>query len=115
MDNEILFNILRIAVVVIGILITRFLIPWIKSKTEGTNIEIVLHLISDLVDAAEQAHYGEKGTGKEKKAEVMNLIKQYCEKRHIGLSEDQISALIESAVWALNYEKREKEELVAVS
>ena len=37
MDNEILFNILRIAVVVIGILITRFLIPWIKSKTEGTN------------------------------------------------------------------------------
>ena len=115
MDNEILFNILRIAVVVIGVLITRFLIPWIKSKTEGTNIQIVFSLISELVDAAEQAHYGEKGTGKEKKAEVMNLIKQYCDKHHIGLSEDQISALIESAVWSLNYDKREKQEVDTAS
>jgi len=115
MDNEILFNILRIAVVVIGVLITRFLIPWIKSKTEGTNLKIVFDLICELVDAAEQEHYGEKGAGKEKKAEVMQLIKQYCDKHHIGLTEDQISALIESAVWSLNYDKREKEVPVIAS
>lgn len=98
MTSQILYNILQVVVVVASALITRFLIPWINSKTQDTQVQTVIKLIEQLVLGAEQMN----ATGLVKKEEVFCLINDYCIKHKVNLSADQIDELIESAVYQFN-------------
>lgn len=99
--NDLLFNLLKIAVIAAIILIEAVVIPWIKSKTAGTNLAAIIMLIQEAVNGAEQSVKGE-GQGKIKKAQVMQLVEEYCAAHKIKLTEDQISELIEAAVYTMN-------------
>ena len=109
--NDLLFNLLKIAVIAAIILIEAVLVPWIKSKTAGTKLATVIALITEAVNGAEQSVKGQ-GQGTIKKAQVMQLVEEYCAAHKIKLTEDQISELIEAAVYTLN---TEKENGIAVS
>lgn len=109
--NDLLFNLLKIAVIAAIILIEAVVIPWIKSKTAGTNLAAIIMLIQEAVNGAEQSVKGQ-GQGTIKKAQVMQLVEEYCAAHKIKLTEDQISELIEAAVYTLN---AEKENGIAVS
>lgn len=99
--NDLLFNLLKIAVIAAIILIEAVVIPWIKSKTAGTNLAAIIMLIQEAVNGAEQSVKGQ-GQGTIKKAQVMQLVEEYCAAHKIKLTEDQISELIEAAVYTMN-------------
>lgn len=102
--NDLLFNLLKVAIIAAIVLIEAVLVPWIKSKTAGTNLAAIIMLIQEAVNGAEQSVKGE-GMGQIKKAQVTKLITEYCAAHKIKLSEDQISELIEAAVYTMNAEK----------
>lgn len=81
--------------VLIG-LITRFAVPYIKSKLTAENLSFVKTWVNSLVAAAEQTIQG-SGMGAAKKAWVISML----EKLEITVDE-KVDALIESAVLALN-------------
>ena len=80
--------------------ITVYLIPLLKSKLSQQELEKVKAYVNDAVRAAELLITGTK-QGQAKKEWVINYLKEHG----IKVDEEQISALIESAVYELNKDK----------
>jgi LL-H family phage holin len=80
-------------------LITTFLIPYIKSKTNSEEISKYLSFVKIAVQAAEQIYTG-SGRGAEKKEYVVN----YLESQGIKLDTETLNNMIESAVNELKVE-----------
>lgn len=86
----------------IGILvavITTFIIPWIKEKIDTERYEKAKNAVVIAVKAAEQI-YRETGLGKEKKAYVVNFLRE----KGFVFDEEYIDAMIEAAVLELQKE-----------
>ena len=81
----------------IGVIITAVVIPYIKSKTTTQQQAQINAWVKIAVAAAEQIYKG-SGRGEEKKEYVINWL----EERGFTLDEDELDALIESAVYELN-------------
>ena len=94
MDN---FNILQVVLAIVSIVVTGILIPLIKTKISKTDLEKALVITDIAVKAAEQI-YKETGQGVIKKKYVIDYIK----KSGLNLTDNEINALIESAVKELN-------------
>ena len=93
-------NITPIVEFVIALLctiITYAIIPYIKSKTTIAQQQEILECVTIAVTAAEQIYKG-TGRGKEKKAYVMQWLKD----RGFEVDEAKIDAMIESAVHQMN-------------
>lgn len=90
-------SILELALVAIGLVITRFLVPYLKEKYTAEKVKNVYDIIVKAVQAAEKI-YQEHGQGLLKKEYVVDYIK----KIGITLSEDDLNVLIESAVKTLD-------------
>lgn len=98
--NELLSNLL-VTVIVAGItILIRYGIPMIKQIVEGTKMEMVLQYAEEFVRAAEQTMT--KLTGADKKVWVTEMLKGILVAKHIALTDEQISAIIESAVFNMN-------------
>lgn len=96
--NDIILNILEIAIVITVALITRYLIPWIKSHIAINENEVLIDLVNMAVMYAEQTMTG----GKVKKDAVIELLKKELAERGINVTDEQINALIEASVYAMN-------------
>ena len=81
----------------IAVIITAVVIPYIKSKTTTQQQARINAWVKIAVAAAEQIYKG-SGRGEEKKEYVINWL----EERGFTLDEDEVDALIESAVYELN-------------
>lgn len=81
----------------IAVIITAVVIPYIKSKTTTQQQAQINAWVKIAVAAAEQIYKG-SGRGEEKKEYVINWL----EERGFTLDEDELDALIESAVYELN-------------
>lgn len=84
----------------IGILvaiITTFIIPWIKEKIDTERYEKAKSAVVIAVKAAEQI-YRETGLGKEKKAYVVDFLRD----KGFVFDEEYIDCMIEAAVLELN-------------
>lgn len=102
--NDILFVILK-AVLTVAIMVgIRYFVPWAKNAIDTSKLAIVAELIETAVKAAEQTITGTK-TGAEKKAIVVKFIKEQLTAKNISISDEQIDALIEAAVYAMNQAK----------
>ena len=97
-------DITQIALAVIGLLsivITTFLIPYIKSKTSNEQQQMLSVLVKTAVQAAEQIYTG-TGLGEQKKEWVVKFLKDK------GIAVDsapiwaEVEALIEAFVYAMN-------------
>lgn len=86
---------------VLAVLIVRYLIPWIRSQIENSQYSWICSIIFDAVQYAEQTVHGD---GAEKKALVNSLIRDALSKKNINISENQLNAIIESVVFAMNRE-----------
>lgn len=102
--NDITFEILKLAVTVIMILITRYVIPWLQMKLKNEVDEATWVQVMRLVRSIEQDSriYD---TGADKKEAVTRCLKSWAKKNKIELSDTQIENLIESAVFVMNNEK----------
>ncbi len=97
MDGIDLTPIVNAVITLITLIITAFLIPWIKSKTTESQRCSMLTWTRIAVAAAEQIFSGE-GRGEEKKQYVENFLKEHGFK----LDTDSVSSLIEAVVQELN-------------
>ncbi len=77
-------------------IVTGILIPYIKSKTNAQQQEIISQWVAIAVSAAEQIYNG-PGRGEEKKAYVL----QWLADRGMKLDGEAVDAAIEAAVYRL--------------
>ena len=110
MLNDLIFNICLALVVGICGVIAKELIPLIKeqyAKTikqmEATKWAWAVDIINEVVRAVEQTVIEKHGD--EKKAVAHQLIWKAFKEAGISMSEQQVDALIEAAVHAMNGEK----------
>ena len=99
--NELTFNILKIVVSVAAALVATYLVPYIKAKTAETKYERLLHVVATAVRAAEQTIKG-SDKGSLKKEEVMGFVTSWMAQHGIGITEEQLDQLVESAVYSMN-------------
>lgn len=81
----------------LGVIITVYLVPLIKSKASDAQLEKIRTVVNIAVQAAEQI-FAEGGSGASKKEWVIEYLKEH----NINVDEEQINALIEAAVYELN-------------
>ncbi len=81
------------------VLITTFVIPYIKTKINADDLAEAKKWTKIAVQTAEMI-YTESGMGQKKKNYVLNFLAAYG----ITYDEEQINALIESAVYELKLE-----------
>ena len=96
MENEILNYALYIIMSVAVVVVTRYLVPYLKSRLEKDGQEQLIQLIENLVQAAEQIFSGKK-MGEQKKEYVVSALAG----KGIEITEP-INAMIESAVYSLD-------------
>lgn len=94
-----LTGIINVVIALIGILITTFLIPYIKSKLSAEQQNKLSSTIKTLVSAAEQI-YG-AGTGEQKLRYVAVMLKQAGYNIDVDNITDSTRAMIEAAVLEL--------------
>lgn len=89
-------NIIEAIIALIGVCITSFLIPYLKSKTSTSQQIEINNWVKIAVTAAEQIYIG-SGRGSEKKKYVENWLIEH----KVKYDSSKIDAMIESAVYEL--------------
>ncbi len=101
--REITLEALKLLIMVTVLVLTRFVVPWLKAKTSNETMQAVLDWTMQAVLAAEQAHQAQ--TGAERKYIVTEFIKQIMIQKNISLSDEELNTLIEAAVMQMNANK----------
>ena len=101
--NDIIQNVIEIVIGVAVIIVVRYLIPYIKSKVKDTEYAAIYSIVEDAVKMAEQTMKA-KGAGAEKKATVLNVVKQIMAENSYQMSDEQLNNMIESIVYIMNKE-----------
>lgn len=104
MDKELISNLLNIIIGVASIIITRYLIPYIKSKLNNSKLENIMIWIEEAVYAAEQICTAENA-GDKKKLYVVNRILDISNKSGFNITEQEVILLLESVVKKMNDKK----------
>ena len=99
--REITFELLKLLIMVASMLITGYLIPWLKAKTNNEVMQAVIDWTFEAVHAAEQIHQA-PGDGQKRKAIVTDFLKKVLQQKNIALSDEEIDILIEAAVKEMN-------------
>ena len=101
--REITLEALKLLIMVTVLVLTRFVVPWLKAKTSNETMQAVLDWTVQAVLAAEQAHQAQ--TGAERKYIVTEFIKNILIQKNISLSDEELNTLIEAAVMQMNANK----------
>ena len=101
--REITLELLKLALMIATLVITRYVVPWIKAKTQSDTMSVLIDWVMQAVLAAEQCHQAQSGA--ERKAIVTRFIKQILEQKNLALSDEEIDVMIESAVKQMNAAK----------
>ena len=101
--REITLEALKLLIMITVLVLTRFVVPWLKAKTENETMQAVLDWTVQAVLAAEQAHQAQ--TGAERKYIVTEFIKSILIQKNISLSDEELNTLIEAAVMQMNANK----------
>ena len=99
--NDIVSKILELVIVVLVVFITRYAIPWLKSNTAINENTILIDLVNAAVMYAEQTLTG----GELKKSVVVEFLKKELANKGIDITDEQINALVEAAVFAMKQNK----------
>ena len=80
----------------LGVIVTYFLIPFLREKVEGQKMDQFLAYVEWAVRWAEQVYTDEQN--ERKKREVVLLVTDYLGKIHLDLNEEEVDAIIEGIV-----------------
>lgn len=103
-----LTQIILAVITLIFALISRYAIPYAKSKLDDRKMELLRIAVQTAVYAAEQLYNSDQG--KEKKEYVINLLKEYGYVVDPEKIEPTLNALIEAMVRELHIEQGEKDD-----
>lgn len=101
--REITLELLKLALMIATLVITRYVVPWIKAKTQNDTMSVLIDWVMQAVLAAEQCHQAQSGA--ERKAIVTSFIKELLAQKNIDLSDEEIDVMIEAAVKQMNAAK----------
>lgn len=101
--DEITFMILKIVISICAAFITVYAVPYLKTLKEDKRYASLIDMVEVAVKAAEQT-IKEPGQGKYKKGEVIAFVSEWMSDHGIKISEDELSQLIECAVYQLKEE-----------
>lgn len=102
MKEQILFDILYVAILVVMGIISRYLIPFIKEKLGAERFAQLENEIRILVYYAQQVHASK--TGEEKLYIVENEIKKWLSAKGFNFDNEQVRQVIESCVKTMKIE-----------
>lgn len=102
--NEIVFEIIKVIVMVAALIISRYLVPWIREKCGAEKMEIAEKWAKYAVLKAQQVLWEEKG--QDRKAYVTEFLKEILIAKNIALSDEQVDVLIEAAVKQMKIEEK---------
>lgn len=102
--NEVLFEVLKAAVVLAVVILVRYAAPYLKMRIETSKNAWIVQWAEIAVKSAEQTITGD-GAEKEKKAIVTKFLKDILIQKNISISDEQLDSLIEAAVFAMKQEK----------
>ena len=94
--NEIAYEIIKLAVMVSIMIITRYLVPWIKERIGNEKMEVVEKWVKYAVEATQQVHWAK--SGEDRKAIVTEFLREMLLAKNISISSEQLDILIEAAV-----------------
>lgn len=94
--SEIIFEVLKLAVMIAVLVVTRYIVPWIRTKIDNETLNLVAQWAVKAVRSTQQVMDSESGA--EKKAIVTAFLKDILTAKNIALSDGQLDALIEAAV-----------------
>lgn len=97
--NEILFEIMRLVVLLAVFIVTCYLVPWIRGKIGQDRLTEISKWVNAAVLMAQQVYSAK--TGAERKAIVIDILRNILTAKNISISDDQIDLLIEAAVKAM--------------
>ena len=101
--RDIIMELLKLTIMIVAMLITRYVIPWLKAKTENDTMSVLIDWAMQAVLAAEQVHQAQPGS--ERKAIVTKFIKELLAQKNLELSDEEIDVMIEAAVKQMNAAK----------
>ena len=100
MSRDILLEVLKLVVMLVSVLVTSYVIPWIKANTDSKKLQTVFDWVEQGVHAEEQM-YGAK-TGTQKKRCVTEFLQKIIKAKKINISDQELEMLIEAAVQVMN-------------
>lgn len=101
--NEILFEVIKVVVMVAALVITRYLVPWLREKIGADKLAVAEKWARYAVLKAQQVMWSENGS--ERKAYVTEFLKGLLIKKNIALSDEQLDVLVEAAVKQMKIEE----------
>ncbi|MCM1559622.1 MAG: phage holin [Butyrivibrio sp.] len=94
--NEIIFEVIKIIVMVAALVVARYLVPWLKEKIGIDKLAQVEKWARYAVEMAQQVHWSQPG--EDRKAIVTEFLREILIAKNISISEEQLDVLIEAAV-----------------
>lgn len=104
--SDIMLYLIKAVIVVSITIVMRYFIPWIREKIEASQYAWVAEWAATAVNAIQQTNWNK--TGPERKAKVVKLLKALLIKKNIAISDAELDAIIEAAVWAMKQTKKEE-------
>ena len=99
MSPELITELTKAIVSVVIILISAYVIPWLKNKVGEDKYATIVEYAEILVRSAEKIYTPEQWEQKKKYA--VGMVSKKCEELGINLSEGEINAIVEGAVQAV--------------
>ena len=101
MDTKVFMTIAMAIISIAGVLVSAYVIPWIKTKISAQDMETIVFWVRFAVRCADQLFTPEQW--EEKKQYVMQYIIDKVAELGIKISETDINVLIESAVNSIHH------------
>lgn len=102
--NEMIFEVLRLVVLLTVFVVTCYLIPWVRGKIGQDRLDEITKWANAAVLMAQQVYAAK--TGAERKAIVVDLLKDILIAKNISISDSQLDMLIEAAVKTMKMQER---------
>ncbi len=101
--DEILFEVLKLVVMIAAALVVRYLIPWVKGRIGADKMAEAEKWVRYVVLKAQQVMWSKDGP--ERKAYVTEFLRELLIEKDIALSDEQLDILIEAAVKQMKIEE----------
>lgn len=94
--NEILFEALKLLIMVLTLIATRYLIPWLRAQIDTQKMQTISEWAQKAVLSVQQTLWSTSGA--ERKEIVTKFLKEMLTAKNISISDEQLDILIEAAV-----------------
>lgn len=94
--SEITLEAVKLIVMFLALIITRYLIPWLKASVDTNKMSQIVTIVESGVQMAQQVYKNE--SGQKKKEIVLEYVNKMLKSKGLKISEEELDVLIEAFV-----------------